>query len=265
MTEPFPYDWADVYDDYASGLPGDVEFYVAEARRTDGEVLEIGCGTGRILIPIAEAGCAVTGLDATPTMLDVCRAKVAKQPAEVRRRVTLVQADMREFDLGKGFPLVICPYRAFLHNLTVEDQLRALGCIRKHLSGEGLFVMNVFDPKLELMSRHVDEENASEYELFRSYFDSTTGNQMDVYEKRWYDPAAQVVHCDLRFVEKLPDGTEKLKSRRKLTLRWVYRREMEHLFARAGFEVVDLFGNFDRDLFRYGWEQVWVVRKSSGK
>ncbi|HUW58429.1 MAG TPA: class I SAM-dependent methyltransferase [Planctomycetota bacterium] len=264
MTEPLSYDWADVYDDYASGLPGDVEFYVAEAQKTDGEVLEIACGTGRILIPIAEAGHRITGLDVTPTMLTVCRRKVAALPQEVAGRITLHEADMRDFDLGKQFPLVICPYRAFLHNLTVEDQLAALACIRRHLTRDGRFVMNVFDPKLELISPHLQEENASDYELYRSYFDSTTGNQIDVYEKRWYDPTGQVVHCDSRFVEKLPSGKEKPRGTKTLTLRWVYRWEMEHLFARAGFEVVELLGNFDRDAFRYGREQIWIVRRNPG-
>ena len=264
MSEPFPHEWADVYDDYASGLPGDVEFYVAEAEKTDGEVLEIGCGTGRILIPVAEAGRAVTGIDATPTMLDVCREKLAKLPDEVRGLITLHEADMRDFDLDKQFPLIICPYRAFLHNLTVEDQLATLGCIRRHLRPDGRFVMNVFDPKLELIAPHLHEENASDYELFRSYFDSTTGNQIDVYEKRWYDPTLQIIHCDCRFIEKLPSGKERPKDSRKLTLRWVYRWEMEHLFARAGFEIVELVGNFDRDPFRYGREQIWTVRRKRG-
>ena len=260
MTEPLPYDWADVYDDYASGLPGDVEFYVAEAEKTDGEVLEVACGTGRMLIPIAEAGRTVTGLDATPTMLEVCRDKVARLTDDVKSRITLHEADMRDFDLGKAFPLIICPYRAFLHNLTVDDQLATLACIRRHLTPDGRFVMNVFDPKLELISPHLHEENASDYDLYRSYFDSTTGNQIDVYEKRWYEPTGQIVHCACRFIEKLPSGRQKPRGTKELTLRWVYRWEMEHLFVRAGFDIVQLLGNFDRDPFRYGREQIWIAR-----
>ena len=262
MGETPLYDWAEVYDDYASGLPGDVEFYVSEAARTDGELLELGCGTGRILIPLAEAGNQITGLDVTPAMLTICREKVERLSDEVRARVKLIEGNMCDFDLGKTFALIICPYRAFLHNLTLDDQLATLACVRRHLAPAGRFVMNVFDPKLELISNHLHEENASDWELFRSYFDSTTGYQIDVYEKRWYDPEAQIIHCKCRFVEKRDDGSEKRKDTKLLTLRWVTRWEMTHLFARAGFEVIDLFGNFDRDAFRYGREQIWVARRA---
>jgi len=263
MTEPFPYDWAEVYDDYSTGLPGDVEFYVKEAAEAEGEVLELGCGTGRILIPIAQAGGTVTGLDLAPPMLAICRDKVAREPEEVGKRITLVEGDMRNFDLGKQFALILCPYRAFLHNLTVEDQLATLGCVHRHLAPSGRFVMNVFDPLLDLIVSRLGKKNAGEHQLDCSYFDGTTQNQVDVYQKRWYDADAQVVHCEFRFIEKLDDGRQRLKTTKTLTLRWVYRREMEHLLARAGFEVVELLGDFDRAPFAYGREQIWIVRKAS--
>ena len=181
------YDWAEVYDDYTSGLPGDVTFYVEEAKSASGEALEVGCGTGRILIPVAEAGCSATGIDVTPQMLAVCREKVAKLPEAVQQRITLVEADMRDFDLGRRFKLITCPYRAFLHNLTVDDQLATLACVRRHLAADGRFVMNYFDPRLSLLADRLGEENAAGG-LFCSYFDSRTGRQVDAHEKSWYDP-----------------------------------------------------------------------------
>ena len=264
MTEPLSYDWADVYDDYASGLPGDIGFYLDEAKKTDGEVLEVACGTGRILIPIAEDGHTITGIDVTPPMLQVCRDKVAWLPVEVQQRITLVEADMRSFDLGKTFGLIICPYRAFLHNLTTDDQLATLACIRRHLADDGRFVMNFFDPRLEVIANSIGEENESDEQIYRSYFDTTTGNQVDVYEKRWFDPTTQILTSTTRFVERLEDGSQKLKKTLSLRLRWIYRYEMEHLFARAGFDVVEFLGNFDRGDFRYAREQVWIVRKGAG-
>jgi SAM-dependent methyltransferase len=260
MTEPFPYDWAEVYDDYSTGLPHDVEFYVKEAAGADGEVLELGCGTGRILIPIARAGQTVTGLDLAPPMLAICRDKLTHLSGEVQKRVTLVEADMRRFDLKKTFALILCPYRVFLHNLTAEDQLATLECVRRHLAPSGRFVMNVFDPRLDIIASRLGRENAGDQELDCTYFDGKTQNQVDVYQKRWYDAVAQVLHCEFRFIEKLDDGSQRLKTAKKLTLRWIYRWEMEHLFARAGFEVVELFGDFDRGPFTYGGEQVWIVR-----
>ncbi len=234
MKEHSPYEWDDVYDDYATGLPGDVEFYVREATQTDGEVLEIGCGTGRILIPIAEAGVEITGLDITHGMLDVCRRGVEKLPDDVRGRIMLIQGDMRDFDIGKQFALIICPYRAFLHNLTIEDQLSTISCVVRHLASGGCFVMNIFDPWLDQIAMHLGEENASKFRLYRSYIDTNTANHMDVYEKRWYEPSAQILHANYKFVEEREDGSKHLKTTKSLRLRWIYRFEMEHLFVRGG-------------------------------
>src|SRR5713226_6914921 len=107
------------YDGASTGLPGDVEFYVEEARKAGSPVLEIGCGTGRILLPIAEAGISIVGLDLAPPMLDIARQKVARLPAETQARIGLLEGDMRDFALKRRFNLVLIPYRAFLHLLTV--------------------------------------------------------------------------------------------------------------------------------------------------
>ena len=79
----------------------DVEFYVAEARAAGGPVLELGCGTGRVLLPAARAGVEITGLDASANMLERCRAKLAAEPEAVRGRATLVRGDLADFDLGR--------------------------------------------------------------------------------------------------------------------------------------------------------------------
>src|SRR5207253_2377433 len=111
---------AALYDTISTGLEGDVSFYVDEARNSGAPVLELGCGTGRILIPIAETGIEIVGLDAAQSMLDIARRKVAALPEETQRRIELTEGDMRHFDLGRRFSLVLIPYRAFLHLLTVE-------------------------------------------------------------------------------------------------------------------------------------------------
>src|ERR1051326_5853005 len=89
----------------------DVDFYVEEAKAAGGPALEIGCGTGRILIPTARAGVTITGLDGSTEMLARARAKLAAEPAPVRQRATLVQADMRDFELGARFALITAPFR----------------------------------------------------------------------------------------------------------------------------------------------------------
>ena len=134
------------YDDFAAGVAGDVAFYVAQARAAGSPVLELGCGTGRILFPVAQAGIEIVGLDASRHMLAIAENKLTASPPDVRRCVRLIAGDMREFALAQRFALVVIPYRAFLHNLQPDDQLRTLTCVREHLVAGGRLVFNVFDP-----------------------------------------------------------------------------------------------------------------------
>jgi len=102
----------------------DVNFFVEMAQRSGGPVLELGCGTGRVLIPIAKSGIEIVRLDGSPRMLAVCREKLLRESEDVRAKVTdLVKGDMRSFELGRKFSLVTIPFRPFQHLLTVEDQL----------------------------------------------------------------------------------------------------------------------------------------------
>src|SRR6266404_7491436 len=100
----------------------DKGFYLARARETKGPVLELGCGTGRILVPIAQAGVDITGLDGSPAMLDLCR--VSLRDAALSNEV--VPGDMRNFDLGRKFALITIPFRPFQHLLDPPDQVACL-------------------------------------------------------------------------------------------------------------------------------------------
>ncbi|HNZ39493.1 MAG TPA: class I SAM-dependent methyltransferase, partial [Candidatus Latescibacteria bacterium] len=126
----------------------DILFYVHAAREASGPVLEIGCGTGRVLIPIARERIAITGLDSSPHMLAKCRESLSTEPEPIRSCAKLIQADMRRFDLDSTFNLVIVPFRAFQHLTTVEDQCSCLGAIHAHLSAKGKFILDIFNPWL---------------------------------------------------------------------------------------------------------------------
>src|SRR5690554_907147 len=98
---------AEYYDHVtSSGKRQDVAFFVEMAQAAGGAVLEIGCGTGRVLIPTARTGVSITGFDLSTAMLNVCRRRLAQEPEAVQARVQLVQGDMRDFDLGRTFALV---------------------------------------------------------------------------------------------------------------------------------------------------------------
>ena len=115
----------------------DVGFFVELAKDCQGRVLEVGCGTGRVLIPTAKAGIEITGLDLSPLMLSVCQEKLSIEPESVQSKVQLVLEDMRRFDLDRQFELVTIPFRPFQHLITVEDQLSCLAYVRDHLVDGG--------------------------------------------------------------------------------------------------------------------------------
>src|SRR5687768_15985173 len=146
---------ADLYDHVVPYHDrADVAFFVEAAVVAGGPVLEVGCGTGRILIPTARAGVDVTGVDLSPRMLDVCRRRLDGEPEQVRRRARLVQADMRRFDLEQRFTLVTMPFRPFQHLLTVEHQLTCLANVRAHLADAGTLIVDLFNPSLDMLAIH---------------------------------------------------------------------------------------------------------------
>ena len=129
----------------------DLDFYVAIAREADGPVLEVGCGTGRVLLPCARAGAEMVGLDLSPDMLAVLRRGLAGEPADVQARVRVVEGDMRTFDLDEAFPVAVLPFRSFQHMLTPEDQRAALRRIRAHLRPGGRIVLDLFNPSIPML------------------------------------------------------------------------------------------------------------------
>ncbi len=252
---------AEVYDRlYRSTLPGssvegDLAFYCALARRTGGPVLELGCGTGRVAFPLAAAGCAVTGLDVSPQMLRVARAKAALLPPA--RRPVFLRGDMTRFALRKRFQLALIPFRAFQHLLTWEAQRRCLECVRRHLVPGGRLVVDLFDPRLEMLVPGAIAGARS-----RREFADARGRLTVLARRTANDPVRQILRESWEFTERDPRGRVTRRSRVGVTLRWTYRWEMRHLLELAGFEVLACHGDFRGSGPTYGVEQVWVARRA---
>ena len=136
----------------------DRDFYLDLANEYGGPVLEFGCGTGRITLPLARQGVDVTGLDASHSMLEVLRAKIAKEHESVRRRTRVIEGDFRTHYLGDQFSLVVIPFRPMQHMYTPEDQLAALQNARKHLADDGVLAFDVFNPSFAKILTGVGEE-----------------------------------------------------------------------------------------------------------
>ena len=225
------------------GARSDVAFYVDEARRARGPVLEIGCGTGRVLLPVARATeQAIVGLDGSARMLERCRAKLDTEPESVRRRVTLHEGDVRDFALGRTFSLVTAPFRIMQHVVTIDDQLRCLAAVARHLEPGGRLVFDVFNPSFAAMlqDRSAEAEDTPELTLadgrrFR--------RAARVPRVRWVEQVSEVEI--IWYVADAP-GAPSTRYVQAFDMRWYLPAELTHLLARAGFRVEAIYGNYDR-------------------
>ena len=234
---------ADYYDasPLVAGRLQDVAFYRAAAREFGDPILELGCGTGRITMALADAGRRVTGLDISERMLEYAARKRNALRVESRERVHLTQGDMTNFDLGDKFRLVIIPFRPFQHLLETSEQLDCLACVQKHLAPGGKLILDMFQTDAERM-----HEASFQTEHFVSEYHATDGRHVRILERvAAYHRAMQRNDVEMIFEVVHADGrTERLVF--AWTLRYFFRYEVEHLLARSGFRVAALFGDFDR-------------------
>ena len=221
--------FAPIYDEWASDMTDDVDFYVDLAREADGPVVELAVGTGRISIPIAvRTGRPVIGIDSSPAMLAIARANAADAGIEIDLR----EGDMRELDLDEATDLVICPYRALLHLPTWSDRRRVFDRVARALRPGGRFAWNAF------------------------VFDHGYATQ---YDGKWQDQPK-------RHFTKYAPGDNRvditLERGPTLSLWWVTRSEWHGLMDVAGLEAAALYGWFDRRPFDdSSREFVWIARK----
>jgi SAM-dependent methyltransferase len=250
---------ADLYDyvvPYAKRP--DVAFYVDAARSAGGPVLELGCGTGRVLIPTARVALDITGIDASPRMLDICRHRLGAERPEIQSRVTVIEADMRSFDLARRFALATIPFRPFQHLATVDDQLACLAAIRRHLADNGRLVFDLFNPSLDLLANHpLGVESGHEPE-----FVTPDGRRVI----RCYRTVTQDLFRQTGSHELIYDVTNADGSKERLvhpfTLRYLFRFEAEHLLARAGFAVEHLYSDYARSPYgaQYPGDLIFVAK-----
>ena len=239
----------------------DIGFYVSEADQRapgGGTVLEVGCGTGRILLPLAHAGHRAIGVDASAEMLDRCRQKLAQETAEVRARVSLQQADARDFTLPRSdrAALAFAPFRVFQHLLTVEDQLRCLAAVKRHLMPHGYFVFDVFNPNFALMTgdRSAEAEDTPERAISGGRFFRRTARVTRI---RWVEQVSEI-----ELIYYVREGGKVSRHVQAFDLRWYVPSELEHLVARAGFSVEAMYGSFDRAALADDSREIVVVARN---
>lgn len=220
----------------------DVPFYVRSALDAPGPVLELGCGTGRTLLPIARAGVSIAGLDLSHWMLSRCRALVADEPKEVQARIDLIAGDMRDFDLGRIFSLITIPFRAFQHLITVADQIACLESVRRSLAPSGRFILDLFNPSIPRLAVDPAEVRFDPEPPFTMADGREVVRHIRVLSRDLFNQTQEV---EFRYQARHPDGrVEEIFHR--FPMRYLFRYEAEHLLARCGFEVIALYGDYER-------------------
>lgn len=250
---------AEFYDVmYASRSQRDLNFFIDYSKKAKGRTLELGCGTGRVLIPTAIAGCEITGLDLSPYMLRKCREKLTKQPKEVERRVKLMHGNMTDFQTGEVYSLVTIPFRPFQLLTSVEEQKACLNCVNKHLAPHGLLILDlfhVFPPAMYDPKYRAEQESARDLKL-------PDGSSLHCANRiADFHPDEQYNDVEIIYYVSYPDGrTERLVQ--AFPMRYFFRYEVEHLLDLCRFRVVELFGDYDKSRFSNDSpEMIFVAEK----
>jgi SAM-dependent methyltransferase len=227
---------AQIYDPWSRSVTEDVAFYVDQALATGAPVVELAVGTGRIAIPIAEAGIAVIGVDASEEMLAVARA--AARSAGVEHLVDLRLGDLADPKISERVPLVICPFRSLLHLGSETEKLRALRAARNLLEPDGRFVFDVFAPSNE------DIEETQGRWLER---------EPGIFELAVWNEDARTLSLSVRSGD----------ASATFALHWLSAPEWLRLLDEAAFEVEALYGWFDSRPYEGEEDMVFVCRRQS--
>jgi len=230
--------FARFYDADYRHYQDDIDLILDLADQADGPILELGCGTGRVLLPILEGGHTVTGIDISPALLEIARKKTRNMNHE--SHITLHQADLRTFDLPtKDFAFAFCTSNTLMHLATQADQLAVLRNAYRHLRPGGLLLIDLFSPDVA----RLHAVNGM-MELADQWDDPATGAQVIKWSVRTVDWAEQIQETLFIYEEILPNGTTH-RTVCPFTIRFLWRGEAELLLQSAGFTVEEVWGDFD--------------------
>lgn len=231
--------FARFYDLDTEDSNDDLTFWEQLAHRTGGPVLEIGCGTGRVLVPLAKAGCSVVGVDLSPGMLAIAMEKV--EIARLGKRVELIQADGLELSLGQRFPLALVALNSFGHFAKAGEPQRLLDRLRAHLEPGGIVALDLTNPTPGAFG-------ATDSTVIHDYTRDgpTPGWQTVKLRSQWRSYVDQRLDVSCIYDEVGPAG-EVRRTLAGYVLRYFYPNELRLLVERAGLVVEALYGSYDLD------------------
>lgn len=224
---------ASFYDPWSRSVTEDVGFYIDHALASGGPVVELAVGTGRIAVPIAEAGIPVIGVDSSPAMLEVAR--TAAEAAGVSHLLDLRVGDLREPPVAERVPLVICPFRSLLHMETEDEKLVALDAAHALLEPNGRFVFDVFSPSPE----DIEETDGRWLE-----------REPGIFERADWDEGTRTLSLSVRSGD----------TATTFGLHWLSAPEWLRILDNADFEVEAVHGWFDLRPYGGDEDMIFVCR-----
>lgn len=264
MSDPTVVDsalyYAQTYDVSVSDWPREIDFYRQLARQASSRgraTLELACGTGRVALRIARTGAEVVGLDRSVAMLDVARKKSSGQPT-----LKLVEGDMRHFELNQTFGPILMPGHSFQNLLTPEDQIACLRSINRHLVPGGLLVIHLDHQDLDWLGELMGDRG-NVFEPRGDFVHPQTGRTVKVWQSWSYERSTQTAVLKTRWEE--VDDREKVVGwveRGPIEIHCVFRFEMEHLLALAGYQLEAIYGDFfEGELTDASEEMIFVATR----
>jgi len=228
----FPNAGAGTIDDAArrERIAASETFYLEEARRGGGPVLEMACGSGRLTIPIAQAGVEITGADLSRSMLERAREKARRAGVAVQ----FIEADMRSFELAEKFATLLIPGNSLLHLETIDDWTRCLACVANHLTPHGRLIFDISKWEIAMLARPAGQR-----------FPALTSDNVTIEESASYDAARQV--RDITWYFSTPEQRDFRVI--EYRLRVVFPQELPLLIESAGFRLDTRYGEFTREPF----------------
>jgi SAM-dependent methyltransferase len=249
---------ADYYDKFCGPPPGDVDFYGSRVTPQT-RVLELGCGTGRVLVPLAKRAGYVHGLDHSPAMLEICRRKIHAAGLDANEATAEV-ADITDFDLtrqGPKFDLIIAPFRV-MQNLETDAEITGLmDCIRTHLAPGGKAILNTFCPRgpVDELKAFWDSRDGGK-PTWSQPDGSDTVEMTDICTRYRENPL--VVYPELTYRRYDEVGKQTDEATLEIAMRVWYPDQLLTLIESHGFEVVDRFGGYQGEPWPSGSELVVV-------
>jgi SAM-dependent methyltransferase len=229
--------------------PADVPFYRALYEEHGGPVLELGCGTGRVALELVKDGAELVGVDLSPAMLDYMGQKAQAEGLEV----TIALGDLRKFDLGRTFPLVLVTYNTFNHLLDLDSLTSALASIAKHMDAGSRLVIDTFQPSLSFLGGEPEKSRG----ILR-YLDPYIEKETVIFEENHYDPATQKNHVVWSYEVAGTPGAR----HEDFWMRLYFPAELDALLTLSGFTIEAKYGDYDRRPFdAKSGKQLYVLRR----